>query len=78
MQKKHLLILFVIIILIYLSGIQIPVMEIDAAQYASMSREMMQSGNYLHVYDGGANYLDKPPFLFWITAISMKFFVICT
>ena len=74
MQKRHLLILFVIIATIYLLGIHIPIMEVDAAQYASMSKEMMQRGIYLHVYDRGVEYLDKPPFLFWINVVSMKIF----
>jgi 4-amino-4-deoxy-L-arabinose transferase-like glycosyltransferase len=74
MQKRHLLILFVIITTIYLLGIHIPIMEVDAAQYASMSKEMMQRGIYLHVYDRGVEYLDKPPFLFWINVVSMKIF----
>ena len=65
---------FFILALICLIGFGIDVMDIDAAQYASMSREMMQSGHYLQVYDIGQEYLDKPPFLFWISAISMKLF----
>lgn len=46
-------------------------MEIDAAQYANMSREMLQSHNYLQVYDQGQDYLDKPPMLFWLSSFSM-------
>jgi 4-amino-4-deoxy-L-arabinose transferase-like glycosyltransferase len=49
-------------------------MDIDASQYAEMSREMLQKGDYLHIYDRGMEYLDKPPFLFWVSAASMKVF----
>lgn len=49
-------------------------MDIDATQYAEISREMARSGDYLHIYDRGNNYLDKPPFLFWISAASIKIF----
>ncbi len=49
-------------------------MDIDASQYAEISRELARSGDYLHIYDRGYDYLDKPPFLFWITAFSMKVF----
>lgn len=49
-------------------------MDIDAAQYAEMSREMAQSGDYLHLYDHGNNYLDKPPMLFWLSSASMQLF----
>ena len=60
--------------MVYIIGFGINIMDVDAAQYASMSREMLRSGNYLHVYDTGIEYLDKPPFLFWISAVSMKIF----
>lgn len=59
---------------IYLVGFGIDIMDIDAAQYASMSREMMETNSYLQLYDLGKDYLDKPPFLFWISALSMKIF----
>ncbi len=49
-------------------------MDIDASQYAEISRELSRSGDFLHIYDRGYDYLDKPPFLFWITALSMKAF----
>lgn len=49
-------------------------MDIDASQYAEISREMMHSDNYLQIYDRGNEYLDKPPFLFWISSLSMAVF----
>ena len=65
---------FAAVLIVYLIGFGIDVMDIDAAQYASMSREMVQTGNYLQLYDVGKEYLDKPPFLMWISAASMKIF----
>src|ERR1700679_564974 len=65
---------FVVICIIYLIGFGIDVMDVDAAQYASMSREMLASGHFLQVYDFGRDYLDKPPFLFWVSSLSMKIF----
>ena len=52
----------------------IPLMDIDASQYASISREMLENKSYLQVFDLGVDYLDKPPMLFWLSAISMKIF----
>ena len=52
----------------------IPLIDIDAAQYASMSREMASTGNYLQLYDLGIDYLDKPPLLFWLSSISIQLF----
>jgi 4-amino-4-deoxy-L-arabinose transferase-like glycosyltransferase len=49
-------------------------MEVDAAQYASISLEMAKSGSYLKVYHLSGNYLDKPPLLFWLGAIFIKLF----
>ena len=46
----------------------------DAAQYASMGREMLERGDFLHVYDRGNAYLDKPPLIFWLTASSYWLF----
>jgi len=49
-------------------------MEIDAMQYASMSRELLRGDNLLHFFDNGDAYLDKPPLIFWITALFFKIF----
>ncbi len=65
---------FIIIAIIYFTGIRVDTMDIDASQYASMSREMLDSHNWLFLYDHGFNYLDKPPFLFWVSTLSMKVF----
>lgn len=60
--------------LVYLCGWHIPLMEIDAIQYANIAREMLKTGHFLEIYDRGKDYLDKPPMLFWISALSMKIF----
>ena len=73
-MNKKICWLFVLIVVIYLIGIQIDVMDMDAAQYASMSREMLERGNLLQVFDLGKDYLDKPPFIFWICSLSMRIF----
>lgn len=65
---------FIILAILHISAVRVGIMDIDASQYAEISREMMESGNYLHLYDRGIDYLDKPPFLFWISALGMKIF----
>lgn len=52
----------------------IPLMDIDAAQYASISREMIERKTYLQFFDLGTDYLDKPPMLFWLSGLSMAIF----
>ncbi|HVZ26531.1 MAG TPA: hypothetical protein VG842_10770, partial [Sediminibacterium sp.] len=57
----------------YLLGMfLIPLMDIDAAQYASISREMLENHHYLWLFDLGKDYLDKPPMLFWLSSQSMR------
>lgn len=69
--KSFYLILGLSLIISFL-GLFIPVMEVDASQYASMSLELLQSNSFLQLTDLGENYLDKPPLLFWSSAISIK------
>ncbi len=68
------LILSAIIGVHIIGAFSIPLMDIDAAQYASISREMLERNSFLQIYDLGKDYLDKPPMLFWLSALSMKIF----
>lgn len=75
MTKKYLKILpFIIIAIIYFAGSLVDIMEIDALQYASISKEMSQSGSYLQVHDMQKDYLDKPPLLFWLASFFFNIF----
>jgi len=58
----------------FIAGINLPIMGIDATQYASISMEMAESGNYLEVMHRGNDYLDKPPLLFWLSSLSFNLF----
>lgn len=64
--------------LVYIAGLFVNVMEVDAAQYASISREMADEGHWLQVMHRHANYLDKPPLLFWCSALMFKLFGVST
>jgi len=62
-------------IIVYIVGsIFIPLMEVDAVQYANISREMLQNKSFLEIFDQGKDYLDKPPLLFWLSSLSMYVF----
>lgn len=61
-------------ICIYVLHVPVQIMDVDAAQYASMGREMLERGDFLHVFDRGNPYLDKPPLIFWLTAGSYWLF----
>jgi 4-amino-4-deoxy-L-arabinose transferase-like glycosyltransferase len=66
--------IIIIIMMIYLHNLFLDVMNIDAAQYAAISSEMASTTSYLEVKDFGADYLDKPPLLFWLSGISITLF----
>ena len=65
---------FVGIGIVYIAGAFLDVMDIDASQYAAMSKEMMETGEYLQVKERAKDYLDKPPLLFWVSALFFKLF----
>lgn len=65
-------ILFVAFVLVLYSLVS--PMEVDSAQYAEMSREIARQGLSLEFFDKGTDYLDKPPMLFWLSALSIKLF----
>ena len=72
-KKNTATIVFFLCGITYLLGVfLIPLMDIDAAQYASISREMLERKSYLQFFDLGQDYLDKPPMLFWISGLFMK------
>lgn len=61
-------------LLVFTAALSIDVMDVDAAQYATIARQMAQSDNWLQVMDRGHDYLDKPPLLFWLAASGFKLF----
>ena len=71
-KNIFLLLLFACVGLYIMGSLMVPLMDIDATQYASISREMLERNSYLQIFDLGKDYLDKPPMLFWLSALSMK------
>jgi len=62
----------IVCFIVYLPGLLVDVMDVDAAQYASMSREMVETGNWMELHNRYHDYLDKPPLLFWLSSMSMS------
>lgn len=56
----------------YFIGLLTPIIDVDAAQYAALSMEMCQRGDYLQITERGIDYLDKPPMLFWLACLSYQ------
>jgi 4-amino-4-deoxy-L-arabinose transferase-like glycosyltransferase len=63
-----------VLAIIYIKGMTLDLMDVDASTYALLARQMFQSGNYLQLYLNGIDYLDKPPLLFWSACLSFKIF----
>ena len=66
--------LFILTLLVYCAGIFVTLMEPDAVVYADIPMEMVQNNNYFEIHLKGKDWLDKPHFQFWITAVSYKIF----
>ena len=56
------------------SGLDIPILGPDAAVYAVIAKTMVQRHNYLELFVHGHDWLDKPHFPFWLTALSFRLF----
>lgn len=61
-------------VLLNFSGLFVTIMGPDATLYASVSKTMVLKNNYLELFRDGRDWLDKPHFPFWMTALSFKIF----
>ncbi len=71
MQKRYILFLIPLILYIGLLGV-LPQMEPDEARYSLIPSAMNQSGNYVTPQIKHVIYLEKPPLVYWATALSFK------
>lgn len=77
-QTKWLYLFIGLAVLLNFSGLFVTIMGPDAALYASISKTMVHQHNFADLYVQGKDWLDKPHFPFWITAISFKIFGVHT
>ncbi len=68
-QKTDFFLLSFLILLVLIAGAFTVLIDVDSAQYAAISMEMIKTYTFLEVYQVGIDYLDKPPLLFWLGAI---------
>jgi 4-amino-4-deoxy-L-arabinose transferase-like glycosyltransferase len=74
--KREQLILFILVLLMivsYFAGLFVDITR-DAAKYAYISKEMVESGDWFNLQIHGDYYTQKPQFLFWLSAVSYKLF----
>ncbi len=62
------------IIVYFASTTSRAITDYDEGFYAQAARHMAESGNWVTPYVNEVRFLEKPPFLYWITAVSFKIF----
>lgn len=65
-------------LLVYCGALFFPLMDKDAAHHANIALHMLEHNDYTSLVDRNMDYLDKPHFLFWVSAISYKIFGVNT
>lgn len=65
-------------VLLNFSALFVTIMGPDGALYASIAKSMVQRGDYVNMVAEGRDWLDKPHFPFWVTALSFKLFGFAT
>lgn len=73
-SSKLFWLLFIIGVILNAAGLFNEVMDGDSALYATVSKQMAVTGDWLNLYFNGHDWLDKPHFPFWMAAISFKLF----
>ncbi len=66
--------LLVLIVLVYIAGMFVTLMENDSAQFAVMAMRMYQENDFINLFKGTEEYLDKPHMHYWLAALSFKLF----
>ena len=68
----------ILCLLVYVGCLYFPLMDKDAAHHANIALHMLQFNDYVSLVDRHMEYLDKPHFLFWVSAASFKIFGVNT
>lgn len=62
-----------VLLLIYLAGLRFDLV-IDSGKYASVSKTIFETGDLIRLKIFDEPYDQKPPFMFWLAALSFKLF----
>ena len=66
--------LIVMTLLVYITVMFVTLFENDSAQFAVMAMRMVQENDFLSLFKGTEEYLDKPHMHYWLAALSFKIF----
>lgn len=64
----------VLILLVYIAGMFVTLFENDSAQFAVMAMRMVQENDFINLFKGPEEYLDKPHLHYWLAALAFKIF----
>jgi 4-amino-4-deoxy-L-arabinose transferase-like glycosyltransferase len=71
--------LFFSLLVAYVFGLFVPLMNEDASHHANIALHMVQNHDYVSLVDDmGKDYLDKPHLHFWLSALSFNIFGVNT
>ncbi len=72
--KAH-LILWIVPLILYIGSLSfMPLMEPDEGRYSGIPAEMIATGDYITPHLKGVVYFEKPPLMYWATALSFHLF----
>ena len=71
-NTKWLYIFIAMAVLVNFSGLFILIIGPDGTLYATIAKTMVLKHDYVNLYAQGADWLDKPHFPFWVTALSFN------
>ncbi|WP_183556521.1 ArnT family glycosyltransferase [Mucilaginibacter sp. SP1R1] len=73
-QTKWLYLFIGLAVLLNFSGLFVTIIGPDGNLYATIAKTMVLRNNYADLFAWGTDWLDKPHFPFWVTALSFKCF----
>lgn len=75
-QQRHLVafVLLALYLILFFKLGDLPFMGADEPRYARISEEMLLGGDFVTPRLEGAPWLEKPPLLFWVQALSFRVF----
>jgi len=71
---KWLYLFIAVAVFVNFSGLFTAIIGTDGTLYASIAKSMVLRHDYVNLYSEGADWLDKPHFPFWITALFFNLF----
>ena len=74
LSQRTYIFLYSLLGLVYIAGLFVPLMDNDSGHHANIGLRMYLTGDYVNMIDHRGDYIDKPHFLFWVSAFSYHVF----